>query len=95
MKLASLPQQGLFAAPHESGSGPSRRFRYLRYFRFGWEQTLVNRMPDECKITTTRLAREAKTGEAFLSGRGSIRDAAPTARPGAASLPGSSAVGET
>jgi hypothetical protein len=30
--------------------GPSRRFRYLRYFRFGRERTLVNRMPDECKI---------------------------------------------
>ncbi|HJX83127.1 MAG TPA: hypothetical protein VJ723_02140, partial [Candidatus Angelobacter sp.] len=30
--------------------GPSRRFRHLRYFRFGWERTLVNRMPDECKI---------------------------------------------
>ena len=27
--------------------GPSRRFRH---FRFGWERTLVNRMPDECKI---------------------------------------------
>jgi hypothetical protein len=26
------------------------RFRHLRYFRFGWERTLVNRMPDECKI---------------------------------------------
>jgi hypothetical protein len=25
--------------------GPSRRFRQLRYFRFGWERTLVNRMP--------------------------------------------------
>jgi hypothetical protein len=30
--------------------GPSRRFRHLRYFRFGWERTLVNRMVDECKI---------------------------------------------
>jgi hypothetical protein len=30
--------------------GPSRRFRHLRYFRFGWERTLVNRMADECKI---------------------------------------------
>jgi hypothetical protein len=38
------------AAVRESGSGPSRRFRHLRYFRFGWERTLVNRMPDECKI---------------------------------------------
>jgi hypothetical protein len=26
------------------------RFRNLRYFRFGRERTLVNRMPDECKI---------------------------------------------
>jgi hypothetical protein len=26
------------------------RFRQLRYFRFGRERTLVNRMPDECKI---------------------------------------------
>ena len=26
------------------------RFRHSRYFRFGWERTLVNRMPDECKI---------------------------------------------
>jgi hypothetical protein len=26
------------------------RVRHLRYFRFGWERTLVNRMPDECKI---------------------------------------------
>ena len=26
------------------------RFRHLRYFRFGWERTLVNRMLDECKI---------------------------------------------
>jgi hypothetical protein len=26
------------------------RFRHLRYFRFGWERTLVNRMPNECKI---------------------------------------------
>jgi hypothetical protein len=26
------------------------RCRHLRYFRFGWERTLVNRMPDECKI---------------------------------------------
>jgi DNA-binding transcriptional regulator YdaS (Cro superfamily) len=26
-----------------SASGPSRRFRHLRYFRFGWERTLVNR----------------------------------------------------
>ena len=25
------------------------RFRHLRYFRFGRERTLVNRMPDECK----------------------------------------------
>jgi hypothetical protein len=33
-----------------SGFGPSRRFRHLRYFRFGWERTLVNRMPVECKI---------------------------------------------
>jgi hypothetical protein len=23
------------------------RFRHLRYFRFGWERTLVNRMPME------------------------------------------------
>jgi hypothetical protein len=30
--------------------GPSRRFRHLRYFRFGWERTLVNRMPVECNI---------------------------------------------
>jgi hypothetical protein len=30
---------------------PSRTFSPLtRYFRFGWERTLVNRMPDECKI---------------------------------------------
>jgi len=26
------------------------RFRHIRYFRFGWERTLVDRMPDECKI---------------------------------------------
>jgi hypothetical protein len=26
------------------------RFRHLCYFRFGWERTLVDRMPDECKI---------------------------------------------
>ena len=26
------------------------RCRHLRYFRFGWERTLVNQMPDECKI---------------------------------------------
>jgi hypothetical protein len=26
------------------------RCRHLRYFRFGWERTLVNRTPDECKI---------------------------------------------
>jgi hypothetical protein len=26
------------------------RFRHLRYFRFGRERTLVNRMPHECKI---------------------------------------------
>jgi hypothetical protein len=26
------------------------RCRHLRYFRFGWERTLVNRMPVECKI---------------------------------------------
>jgi hypothetical protein len=41
---------GVFFAVHESGVGPSRRFRHLRYFRFGWERTLVNRMPDACKI---------------------------------------------
>jgi hypothetical protein len=23
---------------------------FRRYFRFGWERTLVNRMPDACKI---------------------------------------------
>ena len=34
-----------FVAAHESGSGPSRRFRHLRYFRFRRERTLVNRMP--------------------------------------------------
>jgi hypothetical protein len=39
-----------------SVAGPSRRFRHLRYFRFGWERTLVNRMPDECKITTTQIS---------------------------------------
>jgi hypothetical protein len=30
--------------------GPSRRFGHSRYFRFGRERTLVDRMPDECKI---------------------------------------------
>jgi hypothetical protein len=40
----------LFAAVHESPLGPFRRFGRSRYFRFGWERTLVNRMPDECKI---------------------------------------------
>ena len=41
--------------------GPSRRFRHLRYFRFGWERTLVNRMPDECKITTTQISTRGRT----------------------------------
>ena len=27
------------------------RCRHLRYFRFGRARTLVNRMPDECKIS--------------------------------------------
>ena len=40
----------LLANSEPSTHGPSRRFRHLRYFRFGWERTLVNRMPDECKI---------------------------------------------
>jgi hypothetical protein len=34
-----------FVAAHESGTGPFRRFGRSRYFRFGWERTLVNRMP--------------------------------------------------
>ena len=33
-----------------SPPGTSRRFLHLRYFRFGGERSLVNRMPDECKI---------------------------------------------
>jgi hypothetical protein len=39
-----------FAALRESVVGPSRRFRHLSYFRFGWERTLVDRMRDERKI---------------------------------------------
>jgi hypothetical protein len=34
-----------FIAAQNDANGPSRRFGHSRYFRFGWERTLVNPMP--------------------------------------------------
>jgi hypothetical protein len=49
-------------AVHESLRGPSRRFGHSRYFRFGWERTIVNRMQDR-----HRSQSEGRAGKADYS----------------------------
>jgi hypothetical protein len=52
------------------------RFRHLRYFRFGWERTLVDRMPDERKIGIEVNRRSCWESRLFVAPAGIRRECA-------------------
>jgi hypothetical protein len=62
-----------FLRPRLSSFGPSRRFGHSRYFRFGRERTLVNRMPDWLRGEIERMQDRIEINPKVVLGKPIIR----------------------